>query len=83
MACKVVGYAIFCGTKKPERCQSCGARPHSKLCDFPLSGHREGHTCDRKLCASCAVSQGPNVDYCPAHDRYAKEDARDEAKAGA
>jgi len=63
------GYAIICGRRsKPKACVCCG-RPSSKLCDFPLTGAKEGSTCDRALCANCAVHRAPDTDYCPTHGR--------------
>ena len=49
--------------RKPKACIVCG-RPASRLCDFPVA---PGKTCDRALCAGCAVQDGPDRDYCPSH----------------
>jgi hypothetical protein len=57
------------GTSK-RRCQ-CG-RVATILCDFPLSGAREGKTCDKPCCHACSVSRGKDHDYCRAHDEYAR-----------
>jgi hypothetical protein len=61
---KAIG--ISCTRGESSKCSKCGARS-TKLCDFPLTGHLKGQTCDRKLCARCAVKMGPNRDFCPAH----------------
>ncbi len=62
-------YAIVCRRgNRPKPCSICG-RPGSKLCDFPLTGPKAGKTCDRSLCAKCAVNVGPELDYCPTHGR--------------
>jgi hypothetical protein len=42
------------GRRQVGKCQSCG-KPATKLCDYPLSGKKEGQTCDRKLCDDCAT----------------------------
>ena len=76
MPCRTVslpegGYAIICGRgSRPKPCSICG-RPHRKLCDFPLTGEKDGKTCDRPLCERCAVHPDPakDLDYCPAHAR--------------
>jgi len=76
MPCKtiVMGdgvHVIACsrgGTQK--RCQ-CG-RAATKLCDYPLRGRKKGKTCDAPLCDTCAVSVGPDRDYCRPHARMAE-----------
>ena len=75
---KVVGIACSRGRGKlPEPCSTPGcARPHTKLCDYPLvplEFGKEPRTCDAKLCDRCAVHVGPNTDYCRPHARLAKE----------
>lgn len=49
---------------KPAPPCACG-KPSTLLCDFPMGGRR---TCDKPLCAGCAVHQGRNIDYCPTHE---------------
>lgn len=51
---------------RAKPCCICG-KPSSRLCDFPLRGAKAGRTCDRPLCAGCAVHVGPDRDLCPAH----------------
>ena len=34
------------------------------LCDYPVG---DGLTCDRNLCADCAVEVAPNLHYCKPH----------------
>lgn len=65
---KVVGRAQI---DVPNRnCSSCG-RPGADIrCDYPVK--TKSGTCDRWLCKRCAVSVGPDWDYCPVHDRIAK-----------
>jgi hypothetical protein len=64
---------ILCGRRDRETCQTPGCNGTMvALCDFALSGKSEGKTCDRKLCAKCRRLQGPNVDFCAAHDTMAK-----------
>jgi hypothetical protein len=71
--------AVFiCGRRRVAPCmtEGCG-RPHTSLCDFPLTGSLKGKTCDRKMCDRCRVRQpGKNRDYCPVHARLAEERAR-------
>lgn len=74
MGCKTIdlgggALAIVCsrGHKPRALCEACKSEPHAVLCDYPLSGPKAGKTCDRKLCARCAVHAGPNRDLCPAH----------------
>jgi len=62
--------AFVCGsrvrgnlTREQCCCKDCGL-PHTRLCDFPVSG---GKTCDRKLCDRHAKRIGPEKDYCPWH----------------
>jgi len=69
MPCEVRGNAIICSRRSaPKRCEFCG-RPGGKLCDYKLTGAKEGKTCDRSLCAKCAVHVHPDTDYCPTHAR--------------
>jgi hypothetical protein len=67
--------AVFiCGRRRAAPCvtENCG-RPHTSLCDFPLTGKLSGKTCDRKMCDNCRVKQpGKNRDYCRAHDEIEK-----------
>lgn len=70
----VTGWA--CSRGEPaKRCKECGARA-SKLCDYPLSGSKAGKTCDVNLCSRCAVSVGPDLDYCPVHSRVRAKQAQ-------
>lgn len=76
------GMAIVCtrGRRTPARCDACKARPHEVLCDFELYGAKAGKTCDRKLCRSCAVKDGPGRDFCYQHAveiKRRRRDARD------
>lgn len=43
------------------------------LCDFELPG---GGTCDRSICACCAVQVGPNRHLCPFHSMQAPRPTR-------
>ncbi len=62
-------FAIVCsrGRKARKPCSVCGRQPHSKLCDFKLTGAKAGKTCDLEMCSSCAKHVGPDRDLCPAH----------------
>lgn len=73
----LIGFACSRGQRESKAtCSVCGKRPHTKLCDFPLTGSKAGRTCDRRVCDECAVPQGhangDTVDYCSAHDKVAK-----------
>jgi hypothetical protein len=77
MPCNMIDFgdgttAIVCTRGRRQKpCRWCG-RPHTKLCDFPLSGAKAGKTCDAPMCDRCATSVGPNLDYCPPHTRYSE-----------
>lgn len=68
----VTGIACTRGASR-RRCKECG-RTASKQCDYPLRGKAAGRTCDVYLCASCAVSSGPDRDYCPPHSRAPQQE---------
>ena len=87
------GVAIICsrGRSRAKPCSVTGCpRKATKLCDFKLRGAKEGKTCDRDLCDVHAISQGrqqlelvpgmskeDSIDYCPAHDKLAREETSD------
>jgi hypothetical protein len=77
MACRTVVTgpgvtAIFCDRSRRDRkCSSCGTYGADKACDYPTK--TKSDTCDRALCSRCAVSVGPDRDYCPAHHRLSQE----------
>lgn len=73
----IVGTGHVCGGGRRKRCKgrvSCNAWS-TKLCDYPLTGKKKGKTCDVPICDGCAESLGPEIDYCPAHARVAREAA--------
>jgi hypothetical protein len=76
------GMAIVCdrGRKPRAKCTACKDRPHTKLCDFPLTGDRAGKTCSVRLCDRCAVEAGPDLDYCPPHAKVAQTSPRAEVR---
>ncbi len=60
---------IICtGRRGRRRCSTCKNAWTSLECDYPMPDHKSG-TCDKPLCARCAVSIGPNVDHCPHHPK--------------
>jgi hypothetical protein len=62
--------AIICGSRQPRRrCKACG-HGADRECDFPLSGAKEGQTCDVPICPRCTSRPLPDTDLCPAHQRY-------------
>lgn len=66
-------FAIACTRgRRPIICVHCG-RPGNRLCDFPLTGAKAGKTCDRPLCAKCAVRRKPGIDYCQVHAGMVEE----------
>jgi hypothetical protein len=63
------GVAIVCGRDQPAppcAIPGCG-RPHTRLCDHPVTRGGKVTTCDVKICDGHATSVGPERDYCPAH----------------
>lgn len=82
---KLTGFLCSRGERR-QLCSSCKRSTATKLCDFRLAN---GKTCDRPLCAACAVEQPQpprpypempletivrdSVDYCPAHARLAAQ----------
>lgn len=73
MTCQTVhvpdgGFAIACGPKlHTHKCAHCGARA-TLQCDYPVDKwYCNSNTCDKHLCAQCAVQAGIGVDYCPEH----------------
>jgi hypothetical protein len=83
MGCEIVKFGdtvvIACGRGKAKasRCAYC-TRPHSKLCDFVKARHEVTGapvTCDAKLCGQCAVSVGPELDHCRAHQLRGDKEA--------
>lgn len=65
-----VATGIVCGVRERKRvCVGCGARVNEsagRLCDWKLTGPKEGKTCDRFACTRCAKS-APDKDLCPTH----------------
>jgi hypothetical protein len=57
------GVALVCGRLRVPTCARCGGISRLE-CDWPISKTR---TCDKKLCRACALSGGPNVDFCLDH----------------
>ncbi len=71
--------AIVCGVRhRPAPCAYCG-HPSTVLCDGPpRMDHRRAlqpTTCDRPLCARCAIHVPPNQDFCREHRAAAKDRA--------
>lgn len=67
MLCEVVDLgdgrrAILCGVRRRplQMCAVCRTRPSERLCDGRVG---RGRTCDKPLCATCAISRGKR-DYC-------------------
>lgn len=61
------GPVMVCSPRKrPSKCSKCGRTPAVIECDFPTPSHKSG-TCDKKLCAYCAVHVGDDLDYCRDH----------------
>ena len=60
-------FAIVCSRgQNAKPCKYCGA-PHTKLCDFPLTGPKAGKTCDIPMCGKCATHVSLDTDYCRPH----------------
>lgn len=54
---------VLCTRSRRPRC-ACG-QPATLQCDAPTK--RKSGTCDRHLCAACAVEVGPDKHLCPGH----------------
>ncbi len=65
--------AIVCGsrTRRPgcsvPGCTGAGTRQ----CDAPVTRRKGSQTCDKHIRDRCAVSRGPDVDFCPPHAKAA------------
>lgn len=68
--CEKVAGVIICRRgshrRRGQLCEDCGVTPATLQCDGPHPTNR-GKTCDRHICAGCAIPGGPNIDYCRAH----------------
>ncbi len=60
-----IGIACGRGRRVPACSNRCG-RDGTQLCDYPLTGKQAGHTCDRRICKTCATKDGEK-DFCPPH----------------
>ena len=56
--------AIVCGGHARRRC-ACGRRA-PLLCDWKVPARKSG-TCDKPICAACALEPAPDKHLCPAH----------------
>jgi len=72
MPCQVTatpegGLVFLCGRgrARTQPCDHCG-QPGTRLCDRTVS-QAPFRTCDRPLCAACAIHRPGHVDYCRAH----------------
>jgi hypothetical protein len=68
VAGRVIG--IACDRTRAKPCVECG-RASNRLCDAELQGKKQGKTCDRAICTTCAVHVVPDKDLCHAHARVA------------
>lgn len=81
MPCRVIRSvngitAIACGSLNSQRRERCSCGGVATIaCDHPLTGAKEGKTCDRALCGRCATRVGPNKHLCQAHARAAQKDS--------
>jgi hypothetical protein len=78
MGCEIHGNTIICsrgGHGTSAKCQECGVRQSTLLCDGPLPAgiiHRRSSTpgadktCSKRLCRECATVT-PSGDYCKDH----------------
>jgi hypothetical protein len=62
--------AIICTRgRRRKNCEFC-SRYATKQCDFPVERPMgKSQLCDKWLCDRCATPQGPNIDFCPPHER--------------
>lgn len=72
------GLAIICSRGRRKKCSAAFCDDDAtKLCDAPVSGKKRSNTCDRALCDRHASTQGPDLDFCPAHARATEPVASD------
>lgn len=71
---------FFCGRGERKNCSTPGCQGRARFeCDYPLSGRKQGQTCGKLLCTSCARRQPQAADvvlsleYCPAHDKIERD----------
>ena len=72
---RVLAVACTRGGDDRRRCKWCGG-PIAKLCDYPVKRDGKEGTCDAPMCARCATSIAPDVDYCPPHARHHRRTQR-------
>jgi hypothetical protein len=65
---------FICTRGQRPRC-ACG-KPATLQCDAPTK--RKSGTCDRHLCAGCAVEVGPEKHLCQGHAAAAEQQQRQE-----
>jgi hypothetical protein len=63
---------FVCSRGRRSKSCKCG-RPSTLLCDQPLTGKKEGKTCDAPICRGCATEIGPDRHLCPVHARAAEK----------
>jgi hypothetical protein len=75
---RVIGIACTRGRTPTIACDEphC-ARPHTRLCDYPVTRQGRTDTCSRRLCTGHAVRVGSDRDYCQAHARAADPEPDD------
>jgi len=59
------GIMFLCGRPRRRPCHHCG-QPATRLCDRTV-GINPFRTCDRPLCAACAIHRPGGVDSCREH----------------
>lgn len=66
---------IACGGPRPKPCSEPGCSSRgTKLCDFPIHAQgRKSRTCDAPICDKHATKAGDDLDWCPPHARYVRD----------
>ncbi len=84
MTCEMIrdsdgNHCFFCTSEDLTEVRCACGNLSTHQCDFPMSGRREGQTCDRYICPHCATEvEGvrqmvggfyETFDLCPVHAR--------------
>lgn len=76
MNCTPIPGGFVCGgrARRPKCSVPDCNNPTEAECDYSVTRRNPAasKTCDAKLCAECKVSQGGDIDFCPAHHRLAE-----------
>jgi hypothetical protein len=68
---QVVGHSTVMRDHRPCTVPNC-TDDASLLCDFPVTCDGAQVTCDRRICTGHAKQVGPELHFCPVHQRFAE-----------